>query len=735
MANAQWAIPCVGYAESLGIINGYGNGKFGPNDQVTYDQAITMIVRALGYTTDCNEMQGVWPAVYVQKANELGILKDVNTTGSAGANRGDIAIMLANALYVQMVYADNDGATIGKTDADGTTEVTMYSTLVKGAGMYYGTVTASDTATATKNINELLGAAGKIVVNEDGDVISVSDIKSTFLTGKFNSTRTKFTADGVDYTVKSNVLKKLNSKGNAVSIDTSKETIPVFENGVDAGTSAISNISGIPTDTTVTIAVTISGKSISGIFSVQSWTGAIKEKITDAQISQIEKNEKLLTKSFTKDDNGDIDTDSFILKGVDSLDEITEDNIVYVYEGDGYITKVEVGTEVVSGEIERMSLNSSDFEKSYITIDGTQYKFAADAADADSDLVAGNDVTVYLDYSGKIFDTELTAGTTGNYAVVLDATGYKTGALASQTKVQLLTSDGAKVFVVDTDKVNATDYKIFRDVSVKTGNVIKFALNTSGEIKSVTEVKEQAITGADSATKVTAKSYLANMPVLDGAVVFAAPISGTAFDFSDTDDLSVLSKASVLDKTIGPVYTYVANDKGEIEFLLISNSATSEDLYGVIVDTWSTADGTAASYYVGNELVEECEVNGTWGANNFLKKITKNADGTVTFEDRSADGFVTDLKTQKVSISGNKVVLTKSSAAETYYLADDVQIYIYDESDDKFTADGSSLDLIDDETTSVRLYKTAKADSDNAGLVTYVSYYQEIGTEFILKKY
>ena len=721
MANAQWAVPCVGYAESLGIINGYGDGRFGPNDQVTYDQAITMIVRALGYTTDCNEMQGVWPAVYVQKANELGILKDVNTTGSAGANRGDIAIMLANALYVQMVYADNDGATIGKTDADGTTEVTMYNTLVKGAGMYYGTVNAGDTATATKNINELLGAAGKIVVNEDGDVISVSDIKSTFMTGKFNATYSKFTVDGVDYTVKSNVLKKLNSKGNAVSIDTDEETIPVFENGVaEKDISKLSDLN--KADQTVTIAATVSSKSISGIFSVQSWTGATDAKITDAQIAQIEKNKKLLTKSFAKDDNGDIDTDSFILKGVDSLDKITEDNIVYVYEGGDYITKVEVGTEVVSGEITRTSFNN-DYTKSYVTIDGTQYKFptAKAVTENKSNLIAGNDVTLYLDYDGKIYDSELTAGTTGNYAVVLDATTYNDGALASDTKVQLLTADGVKIFVVDTDKIKkknttGSDGKVTEygyEAFVK-GNVIKFALNTSDQIKSVTDVtetKETAATGSD--TKVTAKGYLANKPVLDGAVVFAAPVVGTAFDFDDTDDLSVLSKDSALDKTVGTTYTYVANDDNEIEFLLISNSATAEDLYGVIVDTWSTSDGTAASYYVGNELVEECEVDGQITNPTALQKITKNADGTVKFT--PATNAITKNGVAE-SVSGNKVVLN----GNTYYLADDVQVYIYDDSDDEFTADGAALDMIDDETTAVSMYKTAKADSDNAGLVTYV---------------
>ena len=401
-----------------------------------------------------------------------------------------------------------------------------------------------------------------------------------------------------------------------------------------------------------------------------------------------------MTESFEKDDNGDIDTDSFILKGVDSLDKITEDNIVYVYVGGGYITKVEVGTEVVSGEITRTSFNN-DYTKSYITIDGTQYKFATNAADDDQN--------------------KLTAGTTGNYAVVLDATTYNDGALASDTKVQLLTADGVKVFVVDTDKVDANEYQAFYNGGVKEGNVIKFSLNTSDEIKGVTDVVETLETNAASTTKVTAKGYLANMPVLDGAVVFAAPLElNDEFNFDESDDLSVLNKSDVLNKTVGKVYTYVKNDKDEIEFLLVSNSATSEDLYGVIVDTWSTSDGTAASYYVGNELVEECEVDADSDLTDLsvLKKITKNADGTVKFTDATVAGNAE----KATSVSGNKVVVNGT----TYYLADEAQVYIYDDSDDEFTTDGSALDMIDDETTDVIVYKTANADSDNAGLVTYV---------------
>ncbi|NJD02943.1 MAG: S-layer homology domain-containing protein, partial [Ruminiclostridium sp.] len=48
VAANHWGAGYINIAVSLGIIKGYGDGKFGPEDKVTFDQAVTMIVRALG---------------------------------------------------------------------------------------------------------------------------------------------------------------------------------------------------------------------------------------------------------------------------------------------------------------------------------------------------------------------------------------------------------------------------------------------------------------------------------------------------------------------------------------------------------------------------------------------------------------------------------------------------------------------------------------------------------------
>lgn len=48
VSSSHWASGYIYVASELGIINGYGNGVFGPEDPVTYEQAVKMLVCAVG---------------------------------------------------------------------------------------------------------------------------------------------------------------------------------------------------------------------------------------------------------------------------------------------------------------------------------------------------------------------------------------------------------------------------------------------------------------------------------------------------------------------------------------------------------------------------------------------------------------------------------------------------------------------------------------------------------------
>ena len=88
----HWAEKYITQCEKLGIINGYEDGTFKPEGEVTYSEIIAMLVRALGYTG----LEGKWPDNYIDMAKKLGILGSVST-GNANANRGDVALLLYQA--------------------------------------------------------------------------------------------------------------------------------------------------------------------------------------------------------------------------------------------------------------------------------------------------------------------------------------------------------------------------------------------------------------------------------------------------------------------------------------------------------------------------------------------------------------------------------------------------------------------------------------------------------------
>lgn len=122
----HWAAGYINIAVQAGVINGYGDGRFGPEDQVEYQDAITMIVRALGYEPAIGSAG--YPTGYLTKAGELGLTSGVNGTNGVAINRGAVAQIVFNTLDVPLMtqtgygtftqYVVNDGysSTTGETN-------------------------------------------------------------------------------------------------------------------------------------------------------------------------------------------------------------------------------------------------------------------------------------------------------------------------------------------------------------------------------------------------------------------------------------------------------------------------------------------------------------------------------------------------------------------------------------------------------------------------------------------
>ena len=93
------------------FISGYSNGTFGPNDQITYGQAVTILMRLLGYTDE--DVGVVWPEGYISAALDNGLTEGVSLSGSAAITRAQAARLFVNLLNARTKDGGDFASTIG----------------------------------------------------------------------------------------------------------------------------------------------------------------------------------------------------------------------------------------------------------------------------------------------------------------------------------------------------------------------------------------------------------------------------------------------------------------------------------------------------------------------------------------------------------------------------------------------------------------------------------------------
>ncbi len=99
---SHWASGYVSVASGMGLLKGFPDKTFRPEQQVSYADALTMLVRSLGYQDEF--LKGVWPGSHIAKAAEAGITAGVNFADARGfANRGNVAQVVNNTLDCDVV--------------------------------------------------------------------------------------------------------------------------------------------------------------------------------------------------------------------------------------------------------------------------------------------------------------------------------------------------------------------------------------------------------------------------------------------------------------------------------------------------------------------------------------------------------------------------------------------------------------------------------------------------------
>jgi len=666
----HWSNGFVAYATSLGVIAGYPDGTFKPDNTVTYDEAATMLVAALGYTPD--SLVGTWPANYVTKAKVLGILDGIKG-GAVGANRGDIATMTYQTLDQSIGKTDKDGVwspTIVKAgppaeydlmlDRLGAALFDNNNTITPGAAFVLTDTLADD---AVANVRDLIGAYVTAYQNSDGDILAIKEVKSVFLTGEFDSV-----AGGLS--------------GNVFEADKDYDVVDdayYVANGdefVNGAATALTAGAGTPAATTeYRIAADVSGIKIKNIYSISEWNIDANFQFEDDMLED----DNLNGHDFTLDDNDEIDLDTFALLGVDSLEDIAEDDVVYIYKANGEITRIEVGTEVVEGEITR--INSGNTK---ITVGGKSYELSgASGADPSSvwPLAVEDEVKLVLDYAGDVYDLEKISGSADKLAVILDTENEAPGLAGNAAMIKLVLADGtAKVFDAAVDDISNT----FINASgawqgaAADGTVVKYSVNADGEIDALEAVETglNVQPGSTVTADVSKTGYFDGYKIAaDATIIVVDDI--TAFS-DDEDDYDFVGRDAVLGVNVTADYVL---KNGLITVMVVDAASTSDDeVYGVFAGKARVSGGTTYEVTMlvdGKEVAYEATSAGYAAvdatltgieAEDQLLLLTFNAAGELkdatAADDGAAGGFATtDADVNSVVVDTGVTIAVKNNVA------------------------------------------------------------------------
>lgn len=137
----HWAAGYIAWGVAGGIVNGVGDNKFDPDASVKFQDAVVMVMRALGYERIANrDANGGYPTGYLKVASQQGVLAGANYAGEKAATREVVAQVIYNAMTTPIVevsfYAadpDDDEYAVynGKNDTDLRTLLTWTNEVYK----------------------------------------------------------------------------------------------------------------------------------------------------------------------------------------------------------------------------------------------------------------------------------------------------------------------------------------------------------------------------------------------------------------------------------------------------------------------------------------------------------------------------------------------------------------------------------------------------------------------------
>jgi len=94
--HTHWGAPYISVASKNKFMTGYSDGSFRPNSYIKYEDALSAMLRLLGYTN--SDYTGAYPSGQIAKASDIGLSDGVNSTVGNPVIRSEMAKLVYNLL-------------------------------------------------------------------------------------------------------------------------------------------------------------------------------------------------------------------------------------------------------------------------------------------------------------------------------------------------------------------------------------------------------------------------------------------------------------------------------------------------------------------------------------------------------------------------------------------------------------------------------------------------------------
>lgn len=660
---SHWANGYINYISELGIISGYPDGTFCADRVINYAQLLTILVRLLGYTGE--DVAYRWPDGYINKANALNITGAIEFSPYEEVTRGNAAYLVYNTLSAEK----NSSSNISLMSKSSKEDIIIYGNSSVDASLAAGTITTTGgsyklSAASTVDTDDF-GKLGTLYLDNDGKAIAFVPEKESSRSITISSAAYNADTNTVEITFTENGNIKTESfNGNASAYYSGKSSaMAEAVSEMETGREALLFYSGTDAFTRI----------------------YLKESTMDGP-KTVQNNYSDVYSLFTIPSG---QTPKVIRNGRNAeLTDIKMYDVVYYMES---INTIYAYTDKISGTYEKAYPIKASVTT--VTVAGKEYTLSTQKAvnkmnETEGAFALGERVTLLLGRNGEVVDV-ISAGQSGVLDIAVVTNSYSEISTEKDTEgqriryVSLVMPDGS-----------STTYKADKDYTGYIGSVVK--ISYENEIASLQAVAQNVISGKfDSyAPSLDGHLFTDDYTILE---LVDLPQSGEAtvkkIEAHDIDVTSITRNQVIHAQTSGSTK--------DISFLYVKNVTKSASQFGVVTQALSSNQYTV--------------LYGTTSRNISTAYRVNTGDGVEVTFDGSSVSATPLTRLDRGSIEGYESGKIRVNS-KTYVVSDYVEIY-----GGMLAKDFSSMsveEMLSDNTVSVTLYSDQSAQ--NGGVVRVI---------------